>query len=297
MRFYSNKFPKVDDIVFVKFNKTTDQYSVVVNLLEYDYIEGMIVNSEIHRKKVNPEKLFNNRIIPCQVINVNEEKEYVDLSYKRILEEDSKKYQLIYPFIEKIKNFGDEIVELYSMYLKDNEDKKKEEKIFDQTIWKIFEKNNVLTSNLEQLYEKFISDPKALFEYVDTNCLPKDFINRCISNYNKRMRISDITVSNDFKLQILSTGGVEKLKNILLSTIPDHLMEKVKIECISSPKYKLIIVAKDQDEINKILSEIDSIIKNKIKNDHVIYNMDTNTIVLKKKIYCMAPLKSFINFF
>jgi translation initiation factor 2 subunit 1 len=50
-RFYEQKFPEVDDVVMVKVTSIAEM-GAYVRLLEYDGIEGMILLSELSRRRI-----------------------------------------------------------------------------------------------------------------------------------------------------------------------------------------------------------------------------------------------------
>ena len=301
MRFYLDNYTKVDDIVFVKFKKKTEQYSILVDLVEYN-MEGMIINSEISNRKANIDKIFGNKILPCLVLSVNEEKNYIDLSYKRVLEVDRQRYIQMYPIIEKIMSLPNELCELYDkLYPLEHTENQKplknkeiiKERLYNETIWRILNKNIFDLNSLNQLYEKLITQPELLFEHAKE--LPKEFISKSINLYKNRLKFTDMVVSNDLTLQILESDGISVLKDTLYNCIPEDLATKVKIECIASPKYRLTLTAQDDNEIKMFLSRIDLVIKNKLKDRSCIYKLDNDYVTIKKKSFTLAPYKSYIN--
>lgn len=54
MRYYEQKFPKVDEYVIVKIDTLTEM-GAYVSLLEYNNIEGLIQQTELSRRKVKSE--------------------------------------------------------------------------------------------------------------------------------------------------------------------------------------------------------------------------------------------------
>ena len=51
-RYYENEFPEKDDVVMVRY-KDAQEHNVKVELLEYNNMEGMILASEISRKRTS----------------------------------------------------------------------------------------------------------------------------------------------------------------------------------------------------------------------------------------------------
>jgi translation initiation factor 2 subunit 1 len=91
-RFYENEFPEVGDgsLVLARLDKFDDKSGCYVTLLEYDGREGMINLGEISKKRVRSylKLLRIGNIEVLSVMDVDEEKGYVNLSRKRVEPED-----------------------------------------------------------------------------------------------------------------------------------------------------------------------------------------------------------------
>ena len=118
-RMYESKYPEVDDVVMVKV-KSIAEMGAYVSLLEYNGIEGMILLSELSRRRIRSiTKLIKvtfllhllrvkhsptaalassetssfptfqvGRQEPVMVLRVDKEKGYIDLSKRRVAAED-----------------------------------------------------------------------------------------------------------------------------------------------------------------------------------------------------------------
>ena len=82
---YEEKFPEVDQVVMVQV-KSIAEMGAYVQLLEYDHIEGMILLSELTRRRIRSvSKLIKvGRVEPVMVLRVDKEKGYIDLSKRRV---------------------------------------------------------------------------------------------------------------------------------------------------------------------------------------------------------------------
>jgi len=91
-RFYENEFPKEgdDSLVLARIDKFDDKSGAYVSLLEYDGREGMINLGEISKKRIRSMlKILRIGSIEClSVMNVDEEKGYINLSKKRVDPDD-----------------------------------------------------------------------------------------------------------------------------------------------------------------------------------------------------------------
>jgi len=89
-RFYEAQFPEVEDIVVVQVKRIVDM-GAYVQLLEYDGREGMMLLSELSKRRIRSvSKLLRvGRTEICMVLRVDEEKGYIDLSKRRVAPEDA----------------------------------------------------------------------------------------------------------------------------------------------------------------------------------------------------------------
>jgi len=78
---YSGEYPEVDDVVMVQVKRVAEM-GAYVQLLEYNNIEGMILLSELTRRRIRSvTKLIKvGRIEPVMVLRVDRDKGYIDLS-------------------------------------------------------------------------------------------------------------------------------------------------------------------------------------------------------------------------
>ncbi|KAG8463270.1 hypothetical protein KFE25_004781 [Diacronema lutheri] len=86
---YEAKFPEVDECVMVQVRSIAEM-GAYVSLLEYDNIEGMILLSELSRRRIRSiNKLIRvGKQEVCMVLRVDKEKGYIDLSKRRVSAED-----------------------------------------------------------------------------------------------------------------------------------------------------------------------------------------------------------------
>eukprot|EP00946_MAST-07B_sp_MAST-7B-sp1_P002510 g2510.t1 len=84
-RFHENVLPAYEDIVMVQVNQIAEM-GAYVSLLEYDGIEGMILLSELSRRRIRSiNKLIRVGKNECvSVLRVDREKGYIDLSKRRV---------------------------------------------------------------------------------------------------------------------------------------------------------------------------------------------------------------------
>lgn len=89
-RFYEQEFPQLDEIVVVQVKRIVEM-GAYVNLLEYNGKEGMMLLSELSKRRIRSvAKLLRvGRTEVCRVLRVDEEKGYIDLSKRRVAPEEA----------------------------------------------------------------------------------------------------------------------------------------------------------------------------------------------------------------
>ncbi|CAJ0840411.1 12037_t:CDS:2, partial [Entrophospora sp. SA101] len=117
-RMYEAKYPEVEDLVMVNVRQIAEM-GAYVKLLEYDNIEGMILLSELSRRRIRSiQKLIRvgrNEVVV--VLRVDKEKGYIDLSKRRVSPEDVAKAEekfnkskSVFEGIETSKEVMDELL-------------------------------------------------------------------------------------------------------------------------------------------------------------------------------------------
>ncbi|RWW21647.1 hypothetical protein BHE74_00007585 [Ensete ventricosum] len=88
-RMYEAKYPEVDMAVMIQVKNIADM-GAYVSLLEYNNIEGMILFSELSRRRIRSisSLIKVGRQEPVMVLRVDRDKGYIDLSKRRVSEED-----------------------------------------------------------------------------------------------------------------------------------------------------------------------------------------------------------------
>mmetsp|Transcript_43891 Transcript_43891/g.80449 ORF Transcript_43891/g.80449 Transcript_43891/m.80449 type:complete len:358 (+) Transcript_43891:43-1116(+) len=89
-RFYDQEFPQLEEIVVVQVMRIVEM-GAYVSLLEYDGKEGMMLLSELSKRRIRSvSKLLRvGRTEVCRVLRVDEEKGYIDLSKRRVAPEEA----------------------------------------------------------------------------------------------------------------------------------------------------------------------------------------------------------------
>lgn len=227
-RYYQNVFPAIDDIVIVKI-KDEDEYGYYGDLLEY-CMEGFLSYSEITKKK----KLFQKHplklgdILPLCVVRIEQNKEIIDLSKRRVKEDE------IITSMEKYKhctNINKIINELYNMYRIHYDNTLLIEDLMSHTIWKLYDDS----LPYDKLYNNILENPKILL----TDIFDEDFITKAHINFTNRITKHNMMMETDIYLNVMEEDAINKIKTILITNIevPDPYILHTLI--LAPPHYKL----------------------------------------------------------
>lgn len=132
--FYNYKYPQKDSFVIVKI-KNVNEIGINVILLEYGNIEGMIVIPETtksNRNIVSKYKIGSKMI--CRVVNVDENKGFIDLTNQILSEAKTNKLYKKYKITQKLVYIVYNFIENYCNDIKYNDFMKK-------TFWKLSDDN------------------------------------------------------------------------------------------------------------------------------------------------------------
>eukprot|EP00478_Filoreta_tenera_P001123 GABV01001133.1.p1 GENE.GABV01001133.1~~GABV01001133.1.p1 ORF type:complete len:318 (-),score=138.90 GABV01001133.1:18-902(-) len=243
---YESKFPEVEDLVVVQV-KSIAEMGANVELLEYNNAEGMILMSELSRRRMRSIAKFI-RVGQQEVVvvlRVDKEKGYIDLSKRRASPEDIAaaeakwhKSKAVHSIMRHVaKRTGHDLEELYTMFG-----------------WPMYTK-------FGHAYEAFklaLSNPDSLLETFE---IPEDVRAELFKTIERRLTPQPVKIRSDIELTCFSYQGIDAIKRALLAglAISDEEMP-VQIKLVAPPLYVITTVTLEpQDGIAKLTSVIEAI--------------------------------------
>ena len=215
-RLLPTELPSPKEIVLCRCRETTD-FGYIVELVEYGNIQGLILFSEISRKriKVVSKVLQQDKIIVAEVINVDQDRKLIDVSKKNIKPED----------IDNIMKQHHQRKKIYSIVKKYSKDHSGSVPDLYQTlIW------NLPVSINED------SDNDPYYDYLNTH---KDSID-WLSPYKHMLETTEkANIIAECEVTCFNIDGIDTIKNCL-----KHVQQNfpvVSIKLISSPSFLFAI--------------------------------------------------------
>ncbi|MEM5879493.1 MAG: translation initiation factor IF-2 subunit alpha [Candidatus Aenigmatarchaeota archaeon] len=235
--------PQWSELVLVTVEKLTP-YAAWCKLVEYPEVEGMIHVTEVAGKWVHDIRDFVkiNKQYVAKVIKIDYQKNFVNLSLKRVSKQDEK---------EKMNAFRKE---------------QRAEKLLEQAA-------KELGKNLDQAYEevgfllqeKFgnlsivFEGAKSSREELNKIGISQEWIDAIVKIAEEGFREKEFKIKAELELKCLAKDGVKKLKDVL-SELAKNTGAAVKY--ISAGKYRIEIKGKDPKALEKkLVQEIEAAIK------------------------------------
>lgn len=232
-RFYPQKYPKVDEVVKV-IVKSIAELGAYVELLEYNNIEGMILLSELSRRRIRSmNKLIKiDSVETVVVIRVDEEKGYIDLSKRRVGPDDKVKCEERYSDAKSVNSILRHVGELLG-YTEDSQ----LEDLYKQTAWHLEEKYKNKISAYS-LFKEAVTDDSILVECgLDEEC--KKVL---ISQLQLKLQPHAVKIRADIECNCYKYDGINAIKATLKDGLALSTTEMpIKINHISSPLYVVTI--------------------------------------------------------
>jgi translation initiation factor 2 subunit 1 len=239
---YENKLPEVDDLVMVNVKSIAEnRLGAYVSLLEYNNVEGMILFSELSRRRIRSiSKLIRvGRQEVVVVLRVDKEKGYIDLSKRRVSPEDVGKCEEKYNKSKAVHSIMRHVAELT---------KKSTEELYKSFGWPLYKK-------FGHAYEAFnlaINDPSILDVY---NIEPsvKEEVLKVIK---RRLAPQACKLRADFEVTCFEYDGIDSIKAALLKGQNSaHSDIQIKIKLVAPPLFVMISTTHDKELGIQVLNE------------------------------------------
>ncbi|OBT64185.1 hypothetical protein VE03_06855 [Pseudogymnoascus sp. 23342-1-I1] len=224
-RFYEEKFPEIDSFVMVNVKQIAEM-GAYVKLLEYDNIDGMILLSELSRRRIRSiQKLIRvgrNEVVV--VLRVDKEKGYIDLSKRRVSPEDIVKCEERYNKSKMVHSIMRHVAEKTKTPIED---------LYERIGWPL----NKKYGHAVDAFKLSITNPDV---WADVS-FPNDAVAEEIKSYiGKRLTPQPTKVRADVEVTCFGYEGIDAVKNALRTAEARNTADtQVKVKLVSPPLYVL----------------------------------------------------------
>lgn len=281
-RFYENKYPELESVVMVNVRNIADM-GAYVSLLEYNNIEGMILLSELSRRRIRSiHKLIRvNRNEVVMVLRVDKDKGYIDLSKRRVSPEDVAACEDRFNKAKAVHSVLRHLADRKKYYL---------EELYEKIAWPLYKKYG----HAFDAFKLAISDEKGAtdpFEEVD---IPEELKEELKNYIRRKLAPQPIKIRSDIEVSCFTYEGIDAIREALSAGIAvstEH--SPIKIKLIAPPIYVLSTTTLEKEAGVALLNESIEAIKTMIqsKGGKMDVKMAPKAVSLKEETELQAMME------
>jgi translation initiation factor 2 subunit 1 len=273
MNYYGNKKIQLDDYIVVKILQIGDS-GITCELLEYKNKEAFLVMGEKTRKKSNSIKniLKIGQIEVCNVIRIDEDKGYIDLTKRNLNEKEKSKTLLKYENAKKVDGIINHISEILSITI---------EFLYDNIVYPLLNIYGCVYYAFSEIYKNN--------QILSDNCLINiDIKNKLLDIINIKFEIKPSIIRADFGLACLNYNGINIIKEILLkaeSLKSDNINLSIKYSSDGTKDYCVYIIStitKNENEAIELIKKSLDMIKSEIEENNGFFIIKREPIIISK---------------
>jgi translation initiation factor 2 subunit 1 len=258
-RFYESKYPALNEVVKVTVTNI-EAMGAYVTLLEYDNIEGMILMSELSRRRIRSiNKLIRRgKTEVVVVIRTDHEKGYIDLSKRRATSDDVRLCEEKFSNAKTVNQILRHTAELLHFT---NEQL---EELYQKTAWHFDRVSNRPGASFEVL-KKIVLNPDLL----DECGLDEEIKKTLHTEIKRRLMPQAVKIRADFDVSCFGFEGIDAIKRAIRAGLA-HSTEELPIEVhlIAPPTFYMTTQTMDRTAgIEGMTKALDSISNAIVKED------------------------------
>lgn len=256
-RMYESPYPDVDELVMVNVKQIAEM-GAYVSLVEYNGIEGMVLLSELSRRRIRSVqrliRVGKNEVVI--VLRVDKDKGYIDLSKRRVSPEEAAKFEDKYNKSKTVHSIMRHVAEKNDVEL---------EALYRAIGWPIYRKFThafdafkLALSDPEQVWQAVLDNPGSdVDELVQNPQIKRDLFSSII----RRLTPQKVKIRADIEVACFAYDGIDAVKAALMAgekvsneDIP------VKVRLVAPPLYVVMTQCMDKTKgIEALQKAIDTI--------------------------------------
>lgn len=207
-----------------------------VTLLEYNNIEGMIMLSELSRRRIRSinklVRVGKNEVV--MVIRVDKEKGYIDLSKRRVAPEDVAACEEKFAKAKHVHSILRHVCENRQIPLED---------LYKMIGWPLYR----AYKHAFDAFKTAIADPESVYAKLGED-VPKDVWELTLKNIQRRLAPQAIKLRADVQITCFQGEGIEAIRAALLKGL-EHSTDAIpiQIKLIAPPLYVLLTQSMSKD--------------------------------------------------
>mmetsp|Transcript_21516 Transcript_21516/g.46766 ORF Transcript_21516/g.46766 Transcript_21516/m.46766 type:complete len:341 (+) Transcript_21516:158-1180(+) len=287
-RFYEAKYPEIESLVMVNVRTIADM-GAYVSLLEYNNIEGLILLSELSRRRIRSiNKLIRvGRNEVAMVLRVDKDKGYIDLSKRRVSPEDVAACEDKFNKAKAVHGVLRHLAERRKCYLED---------LYERIAWPLYKKYGhaydafkiALAEESTGGGDSEVQDP------FSTLVVPDDIIEELKLYIRRRLAPQPIKIRADVEVSCFTYEGIDAIRDALFAGIAVGTDNSpIKIRLIAPPIYVLSTMTLEKEAGIALLQKSIDVILAKIseKGGKMDVKMAPKAVSLKEETELQAMME------
>ncbi|XP_047981893.1 eukaryotic translation initiation factor 2 subunit alpha homolog [Salvia hispanica] len=259
-RMYEAKYPEVDQAVMIQVKSMADS-GAYVSLLEYNNIEGMILFSELSRRRIRSisSLIKVGRIEPVMVLRVDKEKGYIDLSKRRVSEEDIQGCEERFNKSKLVHSIMRHVAETMSVDLED---------LYIHVGWPLYKKYG----HAFEAFKVMVTDPDSVLDSLTREitevgsdgqevkkvvpAISEEVKDALVKNIRRRMTPQPLKIRADIEMKCFQFDGVLHIKEAMRKAEAAGNDDcPVKMKLVAAPAYVLNTQTLDKEQGIAVLTK------------------------------------------
>lgn len=280
-RFYENKFPEIESVVMVNVRNIADM-GAYVSLMEYNNIEGMILLSELSRRRIRSiHKLIRvNRNEVVMVLRVDKEKGYIDLSKRRVAPEDVAACEDRFNKAKAVHGVLRHLAERRKFYLED---------LYEKIGWPLYRK----FGHAYDAFKLAISEDKNAGDPFADLDVPEDVIEELRTYILRRLAPQPIKIRSDIEVSCFTYEGIDAIREALFAGMAKGSEQyPIRIKLIAPPIYVLSTTTLEKEAGIALLNDSIQAIRENItaKGGKIDVKMAPKAVSIKEETELQAMM-------
>eukprot|EP01089_Gocevia_fonbrunei_P018811 TRINITY_DN6465_c0_g7_i1.p1 TRINITY_DN6465_c0_g7~~TRINITY_DN6465_c0_g7_i1.p1 ORF type:complete len:345 (+),score=48.55 TRINITY_DN6465_c0_g7_i1:129-1037(+) len=243
-RMYEKPFPLVDELVMTRVEKITD-IGVIVHLVEYGQIEGVVLLSDIVKRRMRSvtQHLRPGQMVSLQVLRVDPEKGYIDLSKKVVSLEDEKECQIWYNKSKTVHSILGHVIHSDAARKGDLT----LETLYTKIGWLLYNEQEHALDAFEAIANGDMSTLDRLCKEQDVS---DEIKNALVEKIKHRLGVKPVRIQADIQVTCFTPAGIGGIKPALKAAenIGKENSVDVKVHLVRSPEYILFMSCKEAEK-------------------------------------------------
>ncbi|XP_057784655.1 eukaryotic translation initiation factor 2 subunit alpha homolog [Salvia miltiorrhiza] len=259
-RMYEAKYPEVDQAVMIQVKSMADS-GAYVSLLEYNNIEGMILFSELSRRRIRSisSLIKVGRIEPVMVLRVDKEKGYIDLSKRRVSEEDIQGCEERFNKSKLVHSIMRHVAETMNVDLED---------LYIHVGWPLYKKYG----HAFEAFKVMVNDPNSVLDSLTREvtevgpdgqevkkvvpAISDEVKDALVKNIRRRMTPQPLKIRADIEMKCFQFDGVLHIKEAMRKAEAAGNDDcPVKMKLVAAPAYVLNTQTLDKEQGIAVLTK------------------------------------------